>query len=104
MVTLKDVARASGVSIKTASRVVNGTAEVSAETRQRVEGVISDLGYHPNTMARSLVNGRSNTVGVIIPHSAGYIFTHPFFNEVLRGIAEVLATKSEISSRGRKTN
>jgi len=94
MVTLKDVARASGVSIKTVSRVVNGTAEVSAETRLRVKGVISDLGYQPNTMARSLVNGRSNTVGVIIPHSVGYIFSHPFFNEVLRGIAEVLANNN----------
>ncbi|MDY7041678.1 MAG: LacI family DNA-binding transcriptional regulator [Chloroflexota bacterium] len=90
MVTIKEVAEAAGVSIKTVSRVVNGHSEVADETRQRVQQVISDLGYQPNTMARSLVQGRSNTVGVVIPRSAGYIFSHPFFNEVLRGIAEVL--------------
>jgi LacI family transcriptional regulator len=90
MVTLKEVAQTAGVSIKTASRVVNHTARVSAETRQRVEQVISELGYQPNTIARSLVNGRANSVAVVIPRSASYVFSHPFFNEVLRGVAEVL--------------
>lgn len=90
MATLKDVAKFSGYSIKTVSRVVNNLAEVSPETRLKVERAILELGYQPNTLARSLANGRTNTIGVIIPHSADYIFTHPFFNEVLRGIAEVL--------------
>jgi DNA-binding LacI/PurR family transcriptional regulator len=94
MVTIKDVAKLSGVSIKTVSRVVNNLSEVSPETRQKVQQAISTLGYQPNTMARSLVKGRTNTVGVIIPHSAEYIFDHPFFTEVLRGIAEVLSANS----------
>ncbi len=90
MVTLKNVAKIAGVSIKTVSRVINNNGEVSDETRQRVQQIINELGYYPNMMARSLVNGRSNTVGLVIQHSAGYIFSHPFFNEVLRGIAETL--------------
>jgi LacI family transcriptional regulator len=94
MVTIKDVAKLSGVSIKTVSRVVNNLSEVSPETRRKVQQAISALGYQPNTMARSLVNGRTNTVGVIIPHSGEYIFAHPFFTEVLRGIAEVLSTNN----------
>lgn len=94
MVTIKDVARVSGVSIKTVSRVVNNLPEVALDTRQKVEQVILELGYQPNTTARSLVNGHTNTVGVIIPHSADYIFTHPFFTEVLRGIAEVLSANN----------
>jgi DNA-binding LacI/PurR family transcriptional regulator len=94
MATIKDVARLSGVSIKTVSRVVNNMAEVSPETRQKVQQAILELGYQPNNMARSLVNGRTNTIGVIIPHSADYIFTHPFFTEVLRGIAEVLSANN----------
>ncbi len=94
MATIKDVARLSGVSIKTVSRVINNMAEVSPETRQKVQQAILELGYQPNNMARSLVNGRTNTIGVIIPHSADYIFTHPFFTEVLRGIAEVLSANN----------
>ena len=94
MVTIKDVAKLSGFSIKTVSRVVNNLSEVSRETRQKVQHAISELGYQPNTMARSLVIGRTNTVGVIIPHSAEYIFAHPFFTEVLRGIAEVLSANN----------
>jgi LacI family transcriptional regulator len=94
MVTIKDVARHSGVSIKTVSRVVNNLAEVSSETRQKVQQVILELGYQPNATARNLVNGKTNTVGVIIPHSADYIFTHSFFTQVLRGIAEVLSANN----------
>jgi len=94
MVTIKDVARLSGVSFKTVSRVVNNLSEVSPDTRQKVQQAIQELGYQPNTMARSLVNGRTSTVGVVIPHSTDYIFTHPFFNEVLRGIAEVLSANN----------
>lgn len=94
MITIKDVARLSGVSIKTVSRVVNNLAEVSPDTRQKVQQAVQELGYQQNAMARGLVNGRTSTVGVVIPHSTDYIFTHSFFNEVLRGIAEVLTANN----------
>ena len=64
-VTLQDVARAAGVSIKTVSRVVNDHSEISAATRARVQAAIDQLGYRPNILARSLVNRRSNTLAVV---------------------------------------
>ncbi len=63
--TLKDVARLAGVSTKTVSRVVNNQGEISPETRERVQGVIKELGYRPNILARSLIHQRSNTLGVV---------------------------------------
>lgn len=64
-VTIKEVARAAGVSAQTVSRVLNERADVSAETRQRVRDVIAELGYSPNIIARSLIQGRSHTIGVV---------------------------------------
>ena len=63
--TLKDVARLAGVSTKTVSRVVNHQGEISAETRERVQAAIEQLGYRPNVLARSLIHQRTNTLGVV---------------------------------------
>jgi LacI family transcriptional regulator len=64
-VTIKQVAREAGVSTQTVSRVLNDRPDVSAETRDRVRAVIAALGYSPNALARSLIQGRSNTLGVV---------------------------------------
>ena len=64
-VTIKDVAQAAGVSTQTVSRVMNKFAYVSDETRQRVEAVVEQLGYHPSTLARSLIQQRSYTLGIV---------------------------------------
>ncbi len=64
-VTIKDVARLAGVSTKTVSRVINNQAEISDETRARVQAAIEQLGYRPNILARSLVNQRTNTLAVV---------------------------------------
>lgn len=64
-VTIKEVARAAGVSAQTVSRVLNDRPDVSDETRQRVRDIINQLGYSPNIIARSLIQGRSNTIGVV---------------------------------------
>lgn len=64
-ITIKDVARAAGVSTQTVSRVLNNRPDVSRETRTRVQNVISKLGYAPNVFARNLSRGRSNTLGVV---------------------------------------
>jgi LacI family transcriptional regulator len=65
VVTIKDVARAAGVSSMTVSRVLNDRPDVSPETRKRIQEVISELGYAPSEIARSLSHGRSNTLGVV---------------------------------------
>jgi len=63
--TLSDVARLAGVSIATASKALNGRAQVRAETRERVLAAADQLSFSPNSLARSLLSGRSGTVGLI---------------------------------------
>jgi LacI family transcriptional regulator len=65
-VTIRQVASTAGVSIQTVSRVVNNHPYVADETRQRVQEVISQLKYRPDAIARSLIKGRSYTLGVVV--------------------------------------
>ncbi|MBI5934367.1 MAG: LacI family DNA-binding transcriptional regulator [Chloroflexi bacterium] len=58
-ITLKQVAKLSGVSLTTASRVINGHANVSSQVRERVWQVINESGYQPNQAARSLASRRA---------------------------------------------
>ena len=64
--TIKEVARAAGVSIQTVSRVINDRPDVSPETRERIQQVILELDYRPSALARSLIQQRSHTLGVVI--------------------------------------
>jgi LacI family transcriptional regulator len=80
-VTIRDVARAAGVSVATVSRVFNNSGPVHEETRARIREVARELRYTPNSAARSLITARSNTLGVLLPDLYG-----EFFSEVIRGI------------------
>ncbi len=82
-VTIKDVAQAAGVSTQTVSRVMNKFSYVSGETRQRVETVVEQLGYHPSTLARSLSQQRSYTLGIV---TFGLKYIGP--SRTLNGIAD----------------
>src|SRR5690349_2031160 len=64
-VTISQVAKEAGVSSQTVSRVINNRQEITPETRQRVQEVIKRLGYQPNAIARSLIQRRSHTLGVV---------------------------------------
>lgn len=64
-VTIKHVASESGVSVQTVSRVINNHPDVSPETRKRVEKVATRLKYRPSHIARTLIQGRSCTLGVV---------------------------------------
>ncbi|WP_020674132.1 LacI family DNA-binding transcriptional regulator [Amycolatopsis nigrescens] len=70
--SLADVAGVAGVSHMTVSRVVNGTGPVRAQTRARVLAAIEELDYRPNSAARTLVTGRSGTLGVVALDSTLY--------------------------------
>lgn len=83
-ITMRDVARKTGVSIRTVSRVVNNKGEIAEATRQRVLAAIEELGYQPNTLARGLVSGKTLSVGLIIPQ-----ITDPFFPDVVLGVERV---------------
>jgi LacI family transcriptional regulator len=85
-VTIKDVARASGVSYATVSRVLNGYEFVKEATRQRVMEALEDLGYVANLHARSLVGGRTQIIGLLVPNlDNGYVGT------ITQGIDKELA-------------
>ena len=71
MVTIKTVAQKAKVSTGTVSNVLSGNRPVSEEVRKRVMQAIDELGYKPNLLASSLVTGRSNTIGAVIP---GFFF------------------------------
>ncbi len=82
-ITIKDVAQAAGVSTQTVSRVMNKFSYVSEETRQRVEAVVDELGYRPSTLARSLIQQRSYTLGVV---TFGLKYIGP--SRTLNGVAD----------------
>lgn len=84
-VTLEMVARHSGVSPATVSRILNGTAVVSDEKREAVDRAIAELGFVPNPIARGLAGGRTFSAGVITQ-----AIDSPFYGVALRGIEEVL--------------
>lgn len=78
--TIKDVARESGVNISTVSRALNNGYGVNPQTRQHVLEVADRLGYRPNRVARGLVTGRSHSLALILSD-----IRNPFFAEVARG-------------------
>ena len=68
MATLKDVARESGLTVGTVSRVLNNRGYISDKAREKVEQAMKRLNYQPNEVARSLSKSSSNTIGLIVPH------------------------------------
>jgi LacI family transcriptional regulator len=83
MTTIREVAKQAGVSYATVSHVLNETRFVSEPTRARVLAAMEALNYQPNTLARSLRKGETNTLGLILPDSA-----NPFFAEIGRSIED----------------
>jgi LacI family transcriptional regulator len=81
-VTIKQVAKAAGVSTQTVSRVLNERPDVAPETRSRIQQIITSLGYQPSALARSLIQQRSYTLGVV---TAGLNYIGP--SRVLFGIS-----------------
>jgi DNA-binding LacI/PurR family transcriptional regulator len=90
--TLETVAAHAGVSRATVSRVVNGSPKVSDEVRARVEAAARELGYVPDTAARTLVTNRSGTVAIVVCEPDSRAFSDPWFGEVTRGIRAELTT------------
>ncbi|MCD7444229.1 LacI family transcriptional regulator [Streptomyces lincolnensis] len=89
--TLEDVARRSGVSKSTVSRVINGEPRVRAEVVEQVRQVIAELGYVPNHAARQLVTRRTDAVAVVATQPQNRLFLDPFFDCLLRGVRRELA-------------
>ena len=86
--TIKDIARECGVSIATVSNVLNGRKKTKPETEKKIRTIIDKYGYIPNSTAKSLRNGRSGIVGVIVEDMAQ--FTTP---DIVEGIMKHLESK-----------
>lgn len=82
--TLVDVAREAGVSLATASHVINGTRFVSDETKQRVLRAVESLNYEINSVARSLKRNRSQVIGLLISD-----ISNPYFTSLVRAVEDV---------------
>lgn len=85
VVTLDMVAQAAGVSTSTVSRILNGSATVSAAKQQAVQEAVRHLGFRPNPVARGLAGGRTMSIGVVTQ-----TISNPFYGEALNGIEHEL--------------
>ncbi|WP_168190130.1 LacI family DNA-binding transcriptional regulator [Caloramator sp. E03] len=102
MATIKDVAKRSGVSVATVSRVLNNTAPVNYKTKETIMKAIEELNYKPNIIAQGMRTKKSKTIGITIPD-----YINPFYYELFKYIED--AAKKEgyhviVSSTGEDIN
>lgn len=84
-INIKDVARLAGVSVATVSRVLNNSAGVRTETREKVEAAVRELNFAPSAAAKGLRDGRTGIIGVVVPDISSL-----FFMDVMKGIENTL--------------
>lgn len=96
--TLEQIARLSGVSRSTVSRVVNNHVSVKPEVRQRVQQVIEETGYHPDPAARSLAGHRAGIIGLVIPQAVQSLFVDAYYPRLMQGIAQACNAHDSILS------
>ncbi|MGD2039390.1 MAG: LacI family DNA-binding transcriptional regulator [Anaerolineae bacterium] len=80
-VSIKDIAKAASVSHSTVSRALGDSQLVSHDTKERIQRLAREMGYSPDAQARSLVMGRTQTVGVVVT-----TITDPFIAEIVQAI------------------
>ncbi|MBD1557218.1 substrate-binding domain-containing protein [Vibrio sp. S9_S30] len=90
MATIKDVARAAGVSVATVSRVINRSPKASTKAIESVNLAMAQLGYRPNANARALVSQSTNTMGVLVSD-----VSDPFFGTLIKAVDDVAHTKGK---------
>ncbi|WP_394222171.1 LacI family DNA-binding transcriptional regulator [Alteromonas gracilis] len=90
MPTIYQVAERAGVSLSTVSRVLNGKASVNAALRERVEKAVKELNYRPSTVARSLANSRTDSVGVLVPE-----LDTTFFSEIVQSLESIFRAENK---------
>ncbi|MCA0172537.1 LacI family DNA-binding transcriptional regulator [Bacillus sp. RAR_GA_16] len=88
MATIKDIAKAAGVSVTTVSRALNGYSDVSERTRKKIKQIADDLSYSPNALARSLVMNKTKTIGLLVSGISREGAKDNIVFEVLTGVNE----------------
>ena len=87
MTNISDIAKKAGVSKSTVSRVINHHPHVSDKTRRKVLALITELDYTPSQVARDLSRGKTQKIGVVIPHTR-----HPYFTHLINGLLDAAKT------------
>src|SRR6202000_1407098 len=88
MVRLKYIVVDLGLSVVTISKVLRNHPDIAEDTRERVLKRVKELDYQPNSLARSLVTGRSYLIGLVVPS-----LLHPFFAENARALSSAIRGK-----------
>lgn len=86
-ITIAEISKLANVSKTTVSRVLNNKPDVLQETRDKIKAIIKEYDYYPNAYAKAISNQKSNTIGLLIPYSSEYVFSNPYYYEIMRGIA-----------------
>ncbi|MFN7252631.1 MAG: LacI family DNA-binding transcriptional regulator [Anaerobacillus sp.] len=92
MATIKDIAKAAGVSVTTVSRALNGYSDVNEKTRERIKQIAQELQYSPNTLARSLVMNKTKTIGLLVSGMTRGSIKDNFTYEILCGINDTTSS------------
>ena len=87
-INITQIAKMAGVSKTTVSRVLNNKPDVKAESREKIEELIKKYNYYPNAYAKAVSNKKSYTICAVIPHDASYVFSNPYYSEILRGVSQ----------------
>jgi len=85
-VTIKDIARAAGVSHSTVSRALKGDPRISQETTERIQRLAEEMGYRPSAVAQSLVTRQTHTIGLVVT-----FISDPFIDRIVDGIEDQAA-------------
>lgn len=93
MITIYDIAKLTGFSPTTVSKVFNDYPDVSLKTRRKILEAAEQLGYLPNAHARSLTTKRSWTIGILYNESSGIGMLHPYFAGVIEGFKKVATSR-----------
>ena len=91
---LEQIAKLSGVSRSTVSRVVNDDPNVSEITRDKVMQIVRRVNYMPNAAARGLAAGRTHVIGLVIPTGVSALFTDPYYPLLIQGISSACNTNN----------
>lgn len=92
MITIYDIAKVAKVSAATVSKSLNDHSDISEKTKVRVRKLAVEMGYLPNSHARSLITKRSYNIGILLVDEANSGLTHAFFAEILESIRAELET------------
>lgn len=89
-VTIYDIAKSTGFSITTVSKVLNNYPDVGKKTREKILKTVDEMGYYPSSYARTLTTKKSYTIGVIYMESLGIGLKHFFFSGIIQAFKKVV--------------